>query len=156
MAETTLGSEAHLTFKGNLEEGRHGWLRLTPAYSVHLVERLLSESAAGDAVDMESVWVLAAAWQHGVRTMAVRAVSDAADSDLPLDFNRVFTERGEVSIPKVVGQLIRRPGRLPGLLRLANESEQAASALGHFLDAYLLRMEVGPTPELAKAEELAV
>lgn len=113
-------------------------------------------AAAGDAVDMESVYVLAAAWQHGARTMAVRAVSDAADSDLPLDFNRVFTERGEVSVPRVVGQLIRRPGRLPGLLRLANESEQAASALAHFLDAYLLRMEVGPTPELATAKGLAV
>jgi adenosylhomocysteine nucleosidase len=113
-------------------------------------------AAAGDAVDMESVYVLAAAWQRGVRTMAVRAVSYAADSDLPLDFNRVFTERGEVSIPKVVGQLVRSPGRLPGLLRLANESERAATSLAHFLDAYLLHMEAGPAPEFAKVEELAV
>ena len=113
-------------------------------------------AGAGDAVDMESVYVLAAAWQRGVRAIAVRAVSDAADSDLPLDFNRVFSERGEVSVPKVIGQLIRRPASLAGLLRLANESERAASALAHFLNAYLLHMEVGPTPELAKAEELAV
>src|ERR1700722_1864756 len=113
-------------------------------------------AASGDAVDMESIYVLAAAYQHGVRTIAVRAVSDAADSDLPLDFNRVFTERGGVSVPKVVGQLIRLPGRLPGLLRLANKSDQASSALAHFLDAYLLHMEGGPTPELARAEELAV
>jgi adenosylhomocysteine nucleosidase len=107
-------------------------------------------------VDMESVYVLAAAWQHGARAIAIRAVSDAADSDLPLDFNRVFSERGGVSVPKVVGQLVRRPGRLPGLLRLANDSERAASALAQFLDAYLLQMEAGPTPEMAKAEELAV
>jgi adenosylhomocysteine nucleosidase len=113
-------------------------------------------AAAGDAVDMESVYVLAAAWQRGVRAVAIRAVSDAADADLPLDFNRVFSERGEVSVPKVVGQLIRRPGSLAGLLRLANESERAASALAHFLDAYLLHMEVGPTPELQKAEALAI
>jgi adenosylhomocysteine nucleosidase len=113
-------------------------------------------ASSGDAVDMESVYVLAAAWQRGVRAIAVRAVSDAADSDLPLDFNRVFSERGEVSVSKVVGQLIRRPASLAGLLRLANESERAASALAHFLDAYLLHMEVGPTPELAKAEVLAV
>lgn len=31
----------HLTFKGNLKRARYGWLRLTPAYSVHLVSELL-------------------------------------------------------------------------------------------------------------------
>lgn len=30
-----------LTFRGNLKDTRYGWLRLTPAYSVHLVEELL-------------------------------------------------------------------------------------------------------------------
>ena len=112
--------------------------------------------AAGDAVDMESVFVLAAAWQRGVRAIAVRAVSDSSDSDLPLDFNRVFSDRGEVSVPRVVGQLVRSPGRLPGLLKLANESERAASALAHFLEAYLQQMEAGPWDELARAEALAV
>lgn len=34
-------SQAHLTFKGNRGLGRHGWLRLTPAYSVQMVERIL-------------------------------------------------------------------------------------------------------------------
>lgn len=29
------------TFKGNRQHGRHGWLRLTPAYSVQLVEELI-------------------------------------------------------------------------------------------------------------------
>jgi len=32
-----------LTFKHNLLSGRHGWLRLTPAYSVRLVERILAQ-----------------------------------------------------------------------------------------------------------------
>ena len=31
----------HLTFKGNLKATRYGWLRLTPAYSVHLVAEIL-------------------------------------------------------------------------------------------------------------------
>ena len=33
---------AHLTFKHNQHMGRHGWLRLTPAYSVGLVREVLS------------------------------------------------------------------------------------------------------------------
>ena len=32
---------AELTFKGNLRQGRHSWLRLTPAYSVQVVRQLL-------------------------------------------------------------------------------------------------------------------
>ena len=44
---TLMGSQQikrhdHLTFKANLGRGRHGWIRLTPAYSVHLVEELIS------------------------------------------------------------------------------------------------------------------
>ncbi len=34
---------SHLTFKHNKSLGRHGWLRLTPAYSVKMVERIISE-----------------------------------------------------------------------------------------------------------------
>ncbi len=34
---------AELTFKYNKSLGRHGWLRLTPAYSVKMVEHILSE-----------------------------------------------------------------------------------------------------------------
>ncbi len=41
---SAVGQQEHLTFKGNLKESRYGWLRLTPAYSVHLVEELLPQS----------------------------------------------------------------------------------------------------------------
>lgn len=37
---------ADLTYKQNVQHGRHGWLRLTPAYSVRLVEQVLSEFGA--------------------------------------------------------------------------------------------------------------
>lgn len=47
---TTLTSQykqnSHLTFKYNEGLGRHGWLRLTPAYSVRLVNDILDRSAA--------------------------------------------------------------------------------------------------------------
>jgi len=33
---------AHLTFKENVQAGRHGWIRLTPAYSYRLVEETLT------------------------------------------------------------------------------------------------------------------
>jgi adenosylhomocysteine nucleosidase len=113
-------------------------------------------STSGDAVDMESLYVLAAAGQRGIRSVAIRAISDGADSNLPLDFDGVFDTRGAVSIPKVIGQVVRRPGRIAGLIRLANESERAAAALARCLDAYIQQMASGPLPELAKAEVLAI
>ncbi len=47
---TTHSRKEHLTFKANTKQGRHGWLRLTPAYSVHLVEELVSTCSQGDLV----------------------------------------------------------------------------------------------------------
>lgn len=41
-----LTRRAELTFKANLSNGRHGWLRLTPAYAATLVEQLLRKVPA--------------------------------------------------------------------------------------------------------------
>lgn len=38
---------ADYTFKPNIKTGRHGWLRLTPAYSVKVVDELLPQDAEG-------------------------------------------------------------------------------------------------------------
>jgi hypothetical protein len=41
---------AHLTFKENVAAGRHGWLRLTPAYSFKLVADTLADLTPGTTV----------------------------------------------------------------------------------------------------------
>jgi len=48
--ENVLRQNAELTFKYNRYHGRHGWLRLTPAYSVKLVDQILDTSPPGIAV----------------------------------------------------------------------------------------------------------
>lgn len=48
--ETKLRRREHLTFKGNRSRGRHGWLRLTPAYSLHLVQDLVAGLSENDVV----------------------------------------------------------------------------------------------------------
>lgn len=111
---------------------------------------------SGDAVDMESLWVLAAAAQRSVPAVVIRAISDAADADLPLEFDQIFDEQGNVSLVRVIGQLARKPRRIVGLLRLANDSERAAGALAIFLDAYIQSLLLQPLDEIAKAEALAV
>jgi hypothetical protein len=39
---------ADYTFKYNTSLGRHGWLRLTPAYSVKLVREIIKEDCTKD------------------------------------------------------------------------------------------------------------
>lgn len=46
-APPKMRQRADLTFKQNVRHGRHGWLRLTPAYSVRLVEQILDEFGEG-------------------------------------------------------------------------------------------------------------
>lgn len=48
-APKPLGRRDHLTYKGNAL-GRHGWLRLTPAYSLHLVRELLKNAGPNELV----------------------------------------------------------------------------------------------------------
>jgi hypothetical protein len=50
MASSSQTRRDHLTYKGNLRSTRYGWLRLTPAYSVHLVGEILA--AAPPSRDM--------------------------------------------------------------------------------------------------------
>lgn len=101
----------------------------------------------GDAVEMESSYILAAAARQGIRSVAIRGVSDGVEADLPLDFERVLTPEGNVSVGSVVMQLAARPQRLPGLLRLARDSKSAAEALAIFLHAYVQSLARMPVAE---------
>jgi adenosylhomocysteine nucleosidase len=112
-------------------------------------------AAMGDAVEMEGAYVLAAAAQHKVRSVAIRSVSDSVDRDLPLDFERVFDASGHVSVAKVIGQVAAKPARIPGLVRLAEDSARAASALATFLEAFVQALPSSPW-ETAKADAIAL
>ncbi len=48
--DVSVSRREHLTFKGNNDQGRHGWLRLTPAYSIHLVRELVAGFTPADLV----------------------------------------------------------------------------------------------------------
>jgi adenosylhomocysteine nucleosidase len=112
-------------------------------------------AAMGDAVEMEGVYILAAASQHGVRSVAIRSVSDTLDRDLPLDFDRVFDATGHVSVAKVIGQVAEKPTRIGGLMRLAEDSARAARALAKFLNAFVQALSTSPW-EPAKAYAIAL
>jgi nucleoside phosphorylase len=96
---------------------------------------LLAETA--DAVEMESFDILNEALSRGIPGIAIRAVGDSADEDLPLDFNQAVTPEGRISRGRIFTALLKRPMALPGLLRFARQSRDAAIALADYLDCYV-------------------
>ena len=93
--------------------------------------------AHSDAVEMESFEVLLESAASGIPAIAIRVISDTVDEDLPLDMNRIFTDEGQVSIPRVLGQVALHPGSVPDLVRLGQNSKAAAESLAGFLDKYI-------------------
>jgi hypothetical protein len=112
-------------------------------------KRELSKSA--DAVEMESGEVLYEAAVFGAKGIAVRGISDAADEDLPLDFNKVMTSTGELSLPRVLGEVVRHPLSTPALVRFGNQSRAAAEKLAAFLDRYVEAVASSMSPIIGAA-----
>jgi len=93
----------------------------------------LREKTGAIAVEMEAAAVkkIAADWE--VPFYCVRAVSDRADEDMPLDFNAYRDSAGRFSLPAIALAALRRPfTRIPALRRLEANCNLAAESLGAF------------------------
>ena len=82
-------------------------------------------------VDMESHHVARAAAARGLPFAVLRAVSDPADSALPLSAQVGLKANGDADIGAVLRALIIRPGELLALIRTAREASLAFRALGY-------------------------
>jgi nucleoside phosphorylase len=89
-----------------------------------------------DAVEMESYYILHGAGPK-VETVAIRAISDMCDEDLPLDMNHVFGAPGRVSMARVMREIVRHPLSVPALMRLWKQSVIAGKSLADFMEKYL-------------------
>ena len=110
-------------------------------------------SAKADAVEMESGDIMLEAVAFGAKVIAIRAISDAVEEDLPLDFNRVTTESGDVSIVKVLAQAAAHPGSIPALIRFGRQSRNAAEKLATVLDACVRNLV--PADIMKQAKEVS-
>jgi len=119
--------------------------RLLTSGKVLSTARMKAEAApVADAVDMETFPLLAKTGEKRIPTVVVRAVSDTSAQDLPLDFDRVANSQGAVSFAALAGQLLRRPARLPALVRFGRQSKRAAEHLAEFLDSFVPAVAARP------------
>jgi adenosylhomocysteine nucleosidase len=93
--------------------------------------------AFADAVEMESGEILLEAAGFGAKVVAIRAISDVVNEDLPIDFNKVSSDDGDVSLKRIVGELAQAPNTLPALIRFGRRSRAAAQRLATFLEQYI-------------------
>ncbi|MGC1087197.1 MAG: hypothetical protein WA894_02075 [Candidatus Acidiferrum sp.] len=91
----------------------------------------------GSIVEMESTFILAAASQKLVPCVSLRAISDAADEDLPVDFARVLDSHGHLKMGGLLKEVGLSPYRIPMLLQFGRQSRAAAKSLADFLDRYI-------------------
>jgi len=93
-------------------------------------------SSRAQSVDMESFDIVKEASAWGARSVVVRAISDTADEDLPINFNLTLSGKHQISVIKVIRELMKNPLVLPALVRFGNQSRRAAKGLASFLDRY--------------------
>lgn len=119
-----------------------------------LVKASQKKSCASRAqsVDMESFEIVKAASAWGARSVVIRAISDSATEDLPINFNLTLSEHKEVSVAKVMLELAKNPLALPSLIRFGKQSKRAAGLLAAFLEDYLKKLaSVGSTKQESEA-----
>jgi nucleoside phosphorylase len=105
-------------------------------------------SQFADAVDMESFHIVHEFSLEAAPVTVIRAISDTANEDLPLDFSKVLTDTGQVRVAPLLKELMLRPTRIPHLIQFAKQSREAAKSLANFLDVFLRAL----TPEQIRSE----
>jgi adenosylhomocysteine nucleosidase len=81
------------------------------------------------AVDLESDVVARIASRAGIPFLVARTVADTAYRELPPAALIPLSEAGTPNLARVLGSVLRRPGQIRTLIRLARETRMALSAL---------------------------
>ena len=101
---------------------------LTPVVNVE-AKAALHAATDALAVDMESEIAARFANARGLPFVAVRAVSDTAQRNLPAFVANVVSANGEADVGAVFAALIRAPGQLAGTIAAARDSALALRSL---------------------------
>ncbi len=94
--------------------------------------RARAETGA-QAVEMESEPIRRLCRAAGIPSATLRAISDLAGEDFPLDFNRLSKPDQNLDPAKLAWAIAKSPGAIPALLRLRQNTRLAAAKLARAL-----------------------
>lgn len=81
------------------------------------------------ALDMESVAIAKVAQQHRLPFLAIRAIADPADMDLPKAVSYAFNDQGDIVLTRLLSFIARHPSEVPGLIKLGLHFNAAQNTL---------------------------
>ena len=125
-------------FKNNLMEiVKQNNIRLSRRAIINVDEFLTSPSVKYElnsqynavAADMESYSICEVAHQNGLEASVVRVITDTAEQSVPTFLSDVLDGYGNPVYPDFYLELIRQPGKIPELIRLAIGFNKATSSL---------------------------
>jgi len=101
-------------------------------------KKLLQSTTGAVALDMESIAIAKVAGQYALPFLAIRAIADPVNMDLPLAINYSLNDRGDIVMSKLLLFLILHPAELPGLIKLGlhfNAAKKTLKFIAKHLDA---------------------
>lgn len=98
----------------------------------------LWQSTQADGVDMESQIIREHCFASGIPSVTLRAISDTATKDLPIDFNHFLYPDGKPRWLRLTKALLRNPSLAGRLMRLHKGCQLAATKLADVLNTVLL------------------
>jgi adenosylhomocysteine nucleosidase len=107
-------------------------------------KKQLRNETGADVVEMESGTILAVCRETRIPCAMVRVISDTADEDLPLDFNKLSKPDMNLHYGKLAWAIIKAPWKIIALLRLHRKTIFAAGQLANVLEEVIWQSE--PTP----------
>ena len=112
---------------------RSGAVVCSPRVAVTRDEKRELRATGAVAVEMEASAIASRAHQWRAGFYCIRAVTDLADQDFPVDFNRMRDRAGRFSRSRIAAAAIARPwSRIPGLIGLERGCRAASRSLGEF------------------------
>ena len=129
-AETKTGLERRLKGAGAVA----GEFHCAGQVAVSAAEKAeLRKSTKADAVEMESGTIRKLCQMANIPSATVRVISDAANEDLPLNFNALMTADQRISYARLVWAVAKSPRKIPDLMRFQKRADAAARKLAEVL-----------------------
>jgi adenosylhomocysteine nucleosidase len=136
-AETVVFETEDERLRGRLMAagGRPGRFHCAGRIAVTAAEKAqLYRQTGADAVEMESAVIHTLCWDRKIPVATVRAISDTAGEDLPLDFNHLSKPDKSLDLPRLITYVIRRPRLISPLLQLQKRAAASAQRLAGVLE----------------------
>lgn len=133
-AET--GNDGYAAVRTKLAEGGAKPAKIVCVDRIAITARekqKLREQTGADVAEMESAAVQAVCRGRGVRCVTVRVISDTANEDLPLDFNKFLNEEKSVDMSKLMMAVAKAPWKMGALMELQKNTKLASQRLAEAL-----------------------